>query len=258
MLLEGNFKGCHSQTIQEIYEKTSTMPLLEGSHLPSSGLMEFEVVPAIEGMGATPDLYNFTEGREQRHHLKLEQIIYPYVESGIPVMVNIVTEGEGHSIVVIGHTFDKDSWWQRAEIGSYPTLAGGTTWIPSYMSITILVQDDNFGPFLAAPRTLLGFSTRSIVIVTVPHECHVFLAGFQAESLAANAIVSNEFYKYILQSQNIRLWRKLIENLLTSGNIVLRPMLLSKDQFLQHVKIVGLSEETSKIYQSISLQRGYG
>lgn len=254
LLLGYNFEGCNAMTVESIQERVATMPLLEGSHLPSTGLTEFEIVTVVEAMGAAPDLYLFEEGRERRRHLTLEQVIYPYIESGIPVMVGIETEEESHGIVVIGHTFDQDSWWQQAEIGYFPTLAGGTTWIPSYMWVPeFIIQDDNFGPYLSASRTLLGLTTRSIIVPT-PKSCHVFLPGYQAESLAANYLASSELYQYILQRTQVsNLWRKLIEKIQRQGGMVLRPILISKEALADHVCGVRLSQQLSEIYQQADL-----
>jgi len=258
LILAANYRGCESKTVEDIQRKIVTMPLLEGSHIPSTGLMEYEIFSAFEDMGADPMLRTFKEGFESRLHLNLEQMIYPYVESGIPIMVSIETEGERHGIVVVGHTYDQDSWWQQAEIGYFPTLVGGIKWIPSYMWVPdFIVQDDNFGPYMSVPRTLLGLTTSSIV-VPIPKSCGAFLAGHEAESLVVNYLSSSELYRYILNRTQIAdMWQNLLKKLeqeasLGKMNIVLRPILVTKDTISKYLEELELSQSLGSIYQKIS------
>jgi|GEM_PF-1561547 hypothetical protein len=253
--LSCSYSGCDAMTVEEIQKKAALMPLLEGSHMPSSGLREAEIAAVVEEMKATPHLYWFEKGQEERMHLTFEQVVYPYIESQIPVMVCIDTEkDERHVVVVVGHTFDRDSWWQQAEIGYYPTLAGGTTWIPSYMwSPEFIVHDDNFGPYLSVSRTLLRLTTSSIII-PIPQSCHVFLTGYQAESLAANYLTSTMFCKYILQETYIKtLWRNLVEEIETGSNLVLRPLLVSREALITHLASSEISQQLVEIYKQAKL-----
>lgn len=254
MVLARNFTDCERMNIREIQDKVIAMPLLEGSHLPATGLTSFEIVNAIEAMGAVPTLYTFEEGRERTQRLSLEQIIYPYVESGIPVMVGIRTESGGHSILVVGHTFDRDSWWQQAEMGYFPSLARGVTWVPSYMwTPEFIIQDDNFGPYLSTSRTVLGMATQYIV-VPIPSGCPVLLPGYRAESLVAGYMRLKEVTRYITSNtRTYEPWRTIMMKLQKKGQLVLRPLLITKENFLEHLSEIRLSEEIRERYREFNL-----
>ena len=259
LILEKNFQGCESQTVKDIQDRISVMPLVEGSHVPSSGLTEYEIFYAVEGMGADPILRQF-ESMESNDKLSLERVIYPYIESGIPVMVSLSTDGQSHGIVVVGHTFDRDSWWQKAELGYFPSVAGGISWIPSYTWVPdLIIQDDNFGPYMSVPRTLLRIQTAHVVL-PIPKSCNVFLTGYEAESLVASYLVQ-ELYQYILDHTQVdQLWKTILEELRDEcenphTNVVLRPILVSKDSLLKHLSEVHLSELESGVYREDALPK---
>lgn len=254
MALSCTSKKCKSMTVTDIRQRVTAMPLLEGSHFPSTGLVSFEIVNAIEGMGATAVLYLFERGRERSRGLPIERVVYPYVESGIPVIVGIETENSGHAVVVVGHTFDQDSWWQQAEYGYFPSFAGGITWIPSYIwTPEFIVQDDNFGPYMSCPRTLLGMTTNHVIVPT-PNDCPVLLPGYAPEILVVGYLSSRNVASYfILSSKTRKPWKDIFPNVFRTENVVLRPLLVKKEQFINHIKSVSLSSETIKLYEDLKL-----
>ena len=254
MILACNYNNCKTMTVKDIQEKVAAMPLLEGSHLPSTGLASFEIVNAIEGMGASAILYLFEQGRERTHGLSIERVVYPYVESGIPVIVGIETENAGHAVLVVGHPFDRDSWWQEAELGYFPSLGTGISWIPSYAwTPEFIIQDDNFGPYMSCPRTLLGLTTQHVIIPTPP-TCPVFLPGYAAESFAAGYLYSGQISRYFLSHTNTtEPWRDILSGMFSTRNVVLRPLLVTKEDFLGHLNNIGLSNETSQVYKNADL-----
>jgi hypothetical protein len=259
VVLEKNFQNCKSLTMKDIQNRISAMPLIEGSHIPSSGLTEYEIFSAVEGMGVEPILRQF-DAMESSDKLSLERVIYPYIESGIPVMVSLSTDEQAHGIVVVGHTFDRDSWWQKAELGYFPSIAGGITWIPSYTWVPdLIIQDDNFGPYLSVPRTLLRIQTAHVVL-PIPKSCDAFLTGYEAESLVASYLVQ-ELYKYIIDNTRIdQLWKTIIEELRDESekphtNVVLRPILISRESLARHLEEVHLSELRDNIYRENTLPK---
>jgi len=240
------------------------MPLFEGSHIPSTGLMEYDIVTTFEKMGTQPLLHHFKAGIEKHEQVTFEQLVYPYIESGIPVFVSISTESSRHVVVVVGHTFDQDSWWRQAEGGYFPVLSSGITWVPSYTWVPeFIVQDDNFGPYMTIPRQLLS-SMATSVIIPVPKSCNAFLAGYQAESLAIR-FLSRELYDYVIQrTQTKRIWKELLEeqrrnvimlrqNTKTSPKLVIRPLLIPRESIKEHIENERLSPSLIDIYQQIDL-----
>lgn len=254
MILACNYHTCRKLTIKDIQDKVTVMPLLEGSHLPSTGLASFEIVSAIEGMEAAAVLYLFEKGRERTRGLSIERVIYPYVESGLPVIVGIETLNAGHSVLVVGHTFDVDSWRQLAEYGYYPSSPSETNWIPSYLwTPEFIIQDDNFGPYMSCPRTILGIFAQH-VIVPIPNDCPVFLPGFAAEAYAYCYLSSELTTPYFLaQTRSDVPWRDVFTSIFDKGNAVLRTLLVKKETFIKHLNDVHASSELTQVYEAATL-----
>jgi len=94
-----------------------------------------------------------------------EQIVYSYIESGIPVFLIFGTELEkteeekeerkdAHVVSVIGHTFEPDAWWPEAEKDYYARLFG-RKYLRSTAWVDFIIHDDNYGPFLTMPKEFL-------------------------------------------------------------------------------------------------------
>jgi hypothetical protein len=168
-------------------------------------------------------------------------------------MVGIDTEQEAHVVAVVGHVFDQDSWWQQAERAYYPSLHQGETWIPSYMWVPeFIVQDDNFGPYMSVPRTVLASSTRSVVI-PVPLTCNMFLPGHKAESMAAGYL-TGEFREYILNRTRVkRLWKNAFGSAQEQQRLVLRTVLITREILAKHIKEVKLSRRLLDTYNQTTL-----
>jgi hypothetical protein len=256
-ILKSNFIGCADMTFEEISQKIQLMPSFGKSHLPSSGLREDQLFSVLESMGTDPQLIQFDQGREKSgQKLTFDQVVYPYIESGIPVLGGINVESAGHAIIVVGHTFDKDSWWQKVERDYYPTLTSGTTWTPSYIwSPEFIIQDDNFGSYLSVSRFILRTAIRSILI-PLPKSCHILLSGYYAESLASSYLQNKSLRHGIYSgSQVVEPWRSILKEIWEKGisrKIVLRPLIISKENFLTHINTV-LPAEIVNIYSHLNL-----
>jgi hypothetical protein len=244
LLLANKYPGlCQRLTVKDILDRVSKMPMLEGSHLPSTGLRAFEIFSAIESMGTSPILYSFVDGLESESGLTLEQIIYPYVESSIPILLIIETDEAAHSLLVVGHTFDRDSWWQRAELAYFGSITPSLHWLPSFIwSPEFIIQDDNFGPYMSSPRTLLGATTKH-VLIPMPPNCPIFLPGYKAESLVAGYLTTDTLSFVYQRTQIAKPWKDVLaDTLIRSRRIVLRPLLATRDSYIAHLRAAKISD----------------
>ena len=82
---------------------------------PSKGLYFAELKRCVTAMGRVPELHDYRKNKRPPPHERPEQIIYRYVESGIPVLVGFATSKQStHLVVIVGHTFNPDSWMSHA------------------------------------------------------------------------------------------------------------------------------------------------
>jgi hypothetical protein len=168
-----------------------------GRPLPAeNGLNSYQMLDALKGMGFPALIYtrdnlgtcsphiekafpidnNATREKkaEQRYiqnTIKLADIAYRYIESGLPVIIGTA----GHALVAIGHTYD-------------PALIATVAIqrIPSFY-----VNNDNTGPYREMPiftvsTTDYSFNKVNSVIPVLPYE--VTLRGEEAELMARECV----------------------------------------------------------------------
>ena len=125
----------------------ATRYLAAGPILPSSGLIEEQMIECIRGMGYIPLFYPIEENDYP------DGIIYRYMESGIPVILIIKYEDEEtkeyirHAVVVVGHNFNPKQHTKISQTNEilekdfkyYTPLS----WINYF-----LIHDDARGPYL--------------------------------------------------------------------------------------------------------------
>ncbi len=170
-----------------------------GRPLPAeNGLTSFQILDALKGIGIPALIYSRDnlgncsrhiekafpvikktprdENDEKAQHyvqntVKLADIAYRYIESGLPVIIGT----DNHALVGIGHTYD-------------PTKAATVAIerIPAFF-----VNNDNTGPYREMPifttsATDYSFNQARCVIPVLPHE--VTLRGEDAELMARECV----------------------------------------------------------------------
>jgi hypothetical protein len=134
--------------------------LLERAELSVFEVNDFKKV--LEKMGFTLLKYEYNNPNVIPTYPP-EQIVYSYMESGVPVFIVFGTEGndskeegQGHVVSVIGHTFNPDAWWPEAEKTYYSRIFKGKPgYLRSIAWVDFIIHDDNYGPFLTIPKDFL-------------------------------------------------------------------------------------------------------
>ncbi len=247
--------GSEAHSIGTILESVNKIRHLERP-LPTSGLQPIHISVALQEMGLSPIVYDFRKGVEP--HFSAQRIIYHYIESKIPVIVLIPTAlGVGHSLVVIGHTFDPDTWWALAKRPYYDRSPSGyayhssTTWIPQFV-----VQDDNFGPYLTVPKEYMWEMAAKrylIVVVGLPQE--VILKGEEAEVYVYNFLNDDIIIENLEEaSKRIDRWPEMFLQYLNKGELVLRTFLIRSEAFKNDLKTrFAGNPEVMKLYTTIDM-----
>jgi len=192
-LVAATFPDCPAAqvlTYKDIDAAVRSQPAMLGRRLPTAGLNLQEMLMALESNGYAPISYVF-ETADQVN--RADQIVYRYIESGLPVILLLKLEDGGHSVVAAGHTFDKDAWWPGARRDHFPSLAAEDQWLSSALwTPEYILVDDNYGPALTMTRG--GLRNRAFgSIVPLPREARIFVTAEDAESLVAGTLFGDVF-----------------------------------------------------------------
>lgn len=134
---------------------------------PGLGVDSEEIKRCLTSNGLYPPLCYCGRNKRPPTHARLEEIVYRYVKSGIPVLIGFSTVRYSiHPIVVVGLVFDPDSWvpravapWQHCR-RSDRRLVSLRRWGEQFV-----VHDDEMGPYnTLAVGSLLRGAPHPIVI----------------------------------------------------------------------------------------------
>lgn len=209
-----------------------------GRKIPTHGLGPIDISTVLEEEEYSPLVYVYSEGNKPP--FALDRMLYHYLESKIPVQLLIPTRGGGHSLTVIGHSFDPDVWWPLAREPYYRTRPleefchCSTNWIEHF-----IVQDDNFGPYLTVPKDYVrSCETSGRSAIAVPFPLDVTIEGPTAELIATCCIAKEVDVQKIIAARNNgqisdNTW-KLFEVMWSHflrRDLVLRTFLVGSDEF---------------------------
>lgn len=204
----------------------STLPTGYRS-IPSQGLTAEQIGFCFKELGKDPLFYDYTFSQDAEEFQHREQIIYRYLESGIPVLIGIDAGSEMHALVVIGHTFSPDSWLAQTSTSYYQQPKTGwlhhcsTNWIEHFV-----IQDDNLGPYMLAPSDFLRYFACKLIIV--PLIKGIYLPAEDAEIFVGDLISP--------RGQNIVQWFiSIIKQDEEQGNKLNDHTRFWFDQFVKHV-----------------------
>ncbi len=114
------------------YEVTQlTGDVSTGRLVPSKGLTAHQITEMFSNFGFSPEIYI-----RGQHQDLFDQLLYSYVESGLPVVVGL----PGHAITIIGHQSDFTKPAPVLPATSYEYLTG------------LIANDDNYMPYHAVRR----------------------------------------------------------------------------------------------------------
>ena len=161
--------------------------------------------------------------------------LYGAIESGFPALVGFELDdpspgaagGRRHLIPVFGHTLNEDTWMPQAQRAYF---AGSQSYFPSenWLS-TFVVHDDNFGPYLCLPRHFLKRDNFRVMYGL--KSSHTKFNSVQAEAIAFAFLdaIARRFPRLGIQ------WYDRFSVFTRGGWLVLRTMLVRKEQYVQHL-----------------------
>jgi len=107
-----------------------TKDVSTGRLVPSKGLTAYQVTEMFSNFGFSPEIYI-----RQQHNSFFDELLYMYVESGLPVVAAL--SGHSHAITIIGHMSDYTAAVLQTPASSETFLTG------------FIANDDNFLPYHA-------------------------------------------------------------------------------------------------------------
>lgn len=229
----------------------ATRFVVNGRTLPNrDGLRIDQITEAIRAAGYSPhviplrasdDIINETEWPEQEHR-KACRLLYPYIESGIPVLLALLHPTGGHAVVAIGHG------WTKMPTATQPTHdenVGEITVVDaSRWAGPFIINNDNSGVYLDLPPG--------------PNEGYSLSDAFCAiPLLSADILVDAE------EARNtcINLLANLADSELKDsyldlpGKLVTRTRLLSRSSFRREVVLGCMNPKLKRYYRQKWLPR---
>jgi hypothetical protein len=238
-------------SIGDIVEAAAQVPHTARG-IPTEGLSVPQICHVLRKFDRSPLVYEF--GKDMPAPYTAERVIYHYLESGIPVIIGIKTAGSGHALVVVGHSFEPDTWWALAGTDYYQGKPSGikyhcsTTWIQNF-----IIQDDNYGPYLTIPRDYVWAMADQSLVVIVPLPKDVMVKGEDAEYYAYRMLSDKIILRRFPKEGDTRFVDIFVRHLETD-QLVLRTYLQERNEFKQKVKDdKDLSPQLSRFYQDLAM-----
>lgn len=179
-----------------------------GRLVPSKGLTAFQVTEMFSNFGFSPEIYS----RRQYGEI-FEQLLYMYVESGLPVVAAIT--GRNHAITIIGHLSDFNTPLPQTSVSSDNFLAG------------FIGNDDNHLPYHAIRKSENTPSSGYWSDIKV-EEIDTFIVPLYSKiHLSAEHVI--ELSNAILKHDNFGIGT--CSDLLKNKNIITRSFLTSSKSF---------------------------
>lgn len=224
---------------------SATKFLVNGRTLPNrTGLTIDQIIQAVRDAGFSPHLIALRKDRntpatepEIRH---MKKSLYPYVESGIPVILALWTNNGGHAVLTIGHGWQENPINLRLD-GTLQPQAGGkleifdaSSWVEPFV-----IQNDNSGPYLPISETSQSTYALEHAFFAIPLlPADVFIDGDEARETCLKLLT------LALANQ---------ENLI--GNLVVRTYLQDRSEFRTTVVKSSMSEQAKQYYRTKWLPR---
>lgn len=183
-------KEGHSAFSPAQITSAATRFLVNGRTLPNrSGLRLEQMTEAIRAAGYSPHLIplrSVDKPATDDSVRNAQRALYPYVESGIPVVIALMNPqwSEGHAVLLVGHCWNPPSnlstlqpiFTLHDQDGKEAKLYDASDWAQPF-----LIHNDNTGPYLQLPATGSASYSLSDAVSAVPFlPSDVFIDGSEA------------------------------------------------------------------------------
>ena len=236
------------------YREMNSLPGVKVDHVrkkAKDGLSSDQMVAILEAAGARCIVADYTRARARADLHPFQKYIYGSIESGYPVIVFFGTKDkEHHAIPVFGHTFCENIWPPSAQ-GLYFRVGEETAYIPSESWLGEYIgHDDNCGSNFSIPRDLLYTRRRCTkrskraVLCGMQSECVAYIIATMPKETLVNPIDAEVIGAYYLfrilcEPKSIGTeWGQRLKQYADDFQVVLRPVLLSYQEYVSHLALL--------------------
>jgi hypothetical protein len=176
--------------------------LVVGRTLPNrGGLVIEQITEAVRAAGYSPHTIPLKDSlwdeATEESLRKAKQALYPYVESGIPVLTILSSRGpDSHAVVTVGHGWTQDPTSVVEILGN---TAGSATGVPRLIdsatwAAPFIIHNDNTGPYRQLPNYpsqghSYSLSQAYMAIPFLPQD--VFIDGNEARSASIRLLLNS-------------------------------------------------------------------
>ena len=232
--------------------------------LPSRGITYQMLTKVMSDLGFSPRLYNLRamrnddmSGISQQDELK--RLLHYYVESGIPVAVNLEQKngrGVGHSLLCIGHSTGKNEgeMWERRQVIGDPFEAGFD--VQSSYTITdsadfynryVVIDDNQFQYTISDFENMSIYQDMQVTNIAIPLYKRMFMEAADAHKITYEILTSEKW--------GIFAWGKDYLSAKGIKNVIIRLFLASSRSFKSYRinAFAGRNKGLQMIYELIRL-----
>lgn len=234
-----------------LYREMNKAAGIDGTSGRVGGLSVTQMREVLESAGATCFGVDYTQNDGGQPNPPFQKCLYGSVESGYPaILIFATTSGPAHAIPIFGHTFNEDTWVPNAEF-FYFRVGEQTAYIPSESWVSMYIgHDDNCGSNFCVPRGYLHEQFRcealeakppcpfdkadlvAAVIGTVPNEV-------KTDPIEAEVIGADYLFRILQQGlPYVGHWGERLALYAEAKMLVLRPVLLDRERYLDHLRDV--------------------
>lgn len=219
------------------------------------GLAVWQMDLVLKHFGLFPYEHGFFNAAE----VDYAEYLYPFVESGSPVILSFnPTVSSGHVVTIVGHTLNSDRWDCEAHLAYDPVsqviepFHASSTWVDHF-----LINDDNFGMYTALPvgylrnpiRPRYDPTRRALWVVSVfpsasavlPYDAEISAVQIAIKSLRkVETGKDKETGRPLLETIQFNRWlsRLIAQSKEPAKRLVARTVLIGKEDYVAYLRQV--------------------
>ncbi|MEW8053394.1 MAG: hypothetical protein AB2792_03905 [Candidatus Thiodiazotropha sp.] len=218
--------------------------------LPNRGGLSLEQVSeAIRGAGYAPHtipLRTLDEVATDDVIEKMKRSLYPYIESGIPVLLILIPKDEdGHAVLLIGHSWNvnpskycsvkKFTGWKE---GDEVEIIDASSWVDP-----LIIHNDNTGPYMELPDNVnQGYCLSQAAFAAPLLHPDIFIDGNEAQE-ASLRLLEDSLIKFAEQIGQDDLGK------IICSKLVVRTFLQDRSEFRASVLRSDFPEDIKRYYR---------
>lgn len=241
-------KEGHSAFSPAQITNAATRFLVKGRTLPNrGGLIIEQITEALRASGYAPHIIPLKDTNKpvtEESLFNTRKLLYPYIESGIPVLMILFPQGgEGHAVLLIGHGWKSDvsklikNWNIKISDEENITVYDASSWVEP-----LLIHNDNTGPYIPILDQEKGQYSLSDAAFAIPFLYpDVFVDAAEAK-LACHRLLEESISELTLNLKDIK-------DAIKTPELVTRTYLQDRSDFRSKVFDSDMHDDVKSYYR---------